>query len=117
ASKGLQNKDFSPVDLVQAFLKRIDQVEHKVMAWVTITGEQALKEAYVAEKMILKGEILGPLHGIPFGAKDIFYTEGVKTTGGSKIIKDFIPNEDAMVIKQLKSNGAILLGKTTTTEF
>lgn len=117
ASRLIQSKKLSPVELTKACLDRIDQVEDRVQAWVTVVREMALRDAKAAEHSILHGEISDPLHGIPFGAKDLYYTAGIRTTGGSKIDADFIPMEDAAVITRLKSAGAILLGKTTTTEY
>lgn len=113
----IQKKELSPVEVVKACLAQIEHVEEKVMAWVTVLNEKALEEAKKAESEIIKGQYKGALHGIPYGAKDIIYTKGVRTTAGSKVNPNFVPAEDAMVIQKLKSAGAILLGKTTTTEY
>ncbi|MEB3100093.1 amidase [Ferviditalea candida] len=117
ASRLIHSKELSPVELTQACLNRIDQVDERVQAWVTVVRETALRDAEAAEHSILHGESSSPLHGIPFGAKDLYYTAGIRTAGGSRIDADFIPTEDAAVITRLKSAGAILLGKTTTTEY
>jgi aspartyl-tRNA(Asn)/glutamyl-tRNA(Gln) amidotransferase subunit A len=117
ASKLIRDKKLSPVELTQSVLDRIDSVEPVIQAWVTTIREQALNQAKQAEREIVQYGVKGPLHGIPFGAKDLFYTEGIRTTAGSKVNADFIPNADATVISRLKQAGAIMLGKTTMTEY
>ena len=110
-------KKISPVDLAESLLKRIDLLEPSIQAWVTIDRGKVLEEARRKEKEISRGRIRGPLHGIPLGVKDIFYTAGMKTTGGSKVLADFIPSFDSTAVLRLKQAGAIVLGKTATTEF
>ncbi|GAB7386629.1 amidase [Bacillaceae bacterium] len=117
AARYIREKKISPVELTQALLERIADVEGKVQAWVALLPEKALADAKKAEEAIMRQEKLGPLHGIPFGAKDIYYTKGIKTSAGSKVDPDFVPYVDATVITKLKQAGAILLGKTTTTEY
>ena len=107
----------SPVALAESLLKRIDVLEPSIQAWVTLDRQKVLEEARRCEKEIARGRKRGPLHGIPLGVKDIFYTAGIKTTGGSKILADFIPSFDSTAVLRLKQAGAILLGKTATTEF
>jgi len=113
----IQRRKLSPVILMESLLKRIDLLELSLQAWVTIDRQRLFQEARCCQEEILKGKIRGPLHGIPIGVKDIFYTSGMKTTGGSKIFENFIPNYDATVVARLKGAGAIVLGKTATTEF
>ncbi len=107
----------SPVALTESLLRRIDVLEPSLQAWVTLDQQKVLEEAQRCEKEIARGRKRGPLHGIPLGVKDIFYTAGMKTTGGSKILADFIPSFDSTSVLRLKQAGAIILGKTATTEF
>jgi Asp-tRNA(Asn)/Glu-tRNA(Gln) amidotransferase A subunit family amidase len=117
ASKYVRQGVITPHDLVKSVINTIDRLEPTIKAWVTVDRRRALETArrYTAE--LDKGIIRGPLHGIPIGIKDIFYTSNMKTTAGSKINSNFIPDYDATTIKRLKKSGAIILGKTTTTEF
>ncbi len=117
ASTLLRSRKLSPVELVQACLDRIEQVEGRVKAWVTLLPDQALAQAKQAEHEIVHNQYRGPLHGIPYGAKDIIHTAGIRTSGGSQVEPNFVPRENATIIHKLSSAGAILLGKTTTTEF
>ncbi len=107
----------SPVDLLYALLRRIDRLEPMIDAWVTIDREGAMEAAERLESEAEEGLIRGPLHGIPVGVKDIFYTNGLRTTMGSPIYRDFVPSQDATVVAELREAGAIILGKTETTEF
>lgn len=117
AAELIKNKMISPVELTQSYLKRIEEMEPAVQAFVTITAEQALEAAKESEHKLMNGDYLGPLHGIPYGAKDIIHTAGIRTTAGSSTYPDFIPETNATVIDKLQTAGAILLGKTTTTEY
>jgi len=116
AHEHLKNRDFSARELTQALLKRIEEVEPKVKAYLTVTSEKALKEAAQADKMIAAGEIT-PLTGIPLAIKDVLCTGGITTTCGSKILKNFVPVYDATVVRNLKRAGAITLGKANMDEF
>ena len=113
----IRTKAISPVEVVETFLERIHTVQPRINAFITVLDEQARQAAQRAEKEIMTGHYRGPLHGVPFAAKDLFFTAGVKTTCGSRILADFIPSEDAAVISRLKDAGAILLGKTNMHEF
>ncbi|MEE9199253.1 MAG: amidase [Dehalococcoidia bacterium] len=113
----LRSKKVSPVELVQVYLERIERVDGKVRAYITVCGEEALAAAKVAEREILRGIDNGPLHGVPVAVKDQFDTQGILTTMGSLIYSDYIPQEDATVVARLKQAGAILLGKLNLTEF
>ena len=110
-------KEVSPVEATEAYLDRIDQVDEKLNAYITVTRDQALQEARAAERAIASGRYLGPMHGIPVAVKDQFNTAGVRTTGGSRILADFVPTEDATVITNLKNSGAVMLGKLNMSEF
>ena len=113
----LRKKEISPVELTDAVLDRIAAVDPKVKAYITVMRDDARANAKVAESSIAAGNYLGPLHGIPVSLKDLYYTRGVKTTGGSKILADFMPDYDAAVVERLKRAGAIIVGKTNTHEF
>ncbi len=113
----IETKEVSPVEATEAYLDRIEAVDAKLNSYITITGEQALEAARQAEQEIAQGNHRGPLHGVPLAVKDQFNTAGIRTTGGSNILKDFIPEEDATVIANLKKAGAVLLGKLNMSEF
>src|SRR2546427_364226 len=106
-----------PVDPVEALLQRIDKVDSRVQAWALVDRDGARAAARTAADEAARGVLRGPLHGVPFGAKDIFYTAGLRTEGGSKVMAGFVPSYDATSVARLKSAGAILLGKCHTTEF
>jgi len=102
--------------VVQAHLDRISALDGKLKSYITVLGEAALAAAKAAEAAVTSGGTLGPLHGVPVGLKDLYCTKGVRTTGGSKILADWVPAEDATVVARLRSAGAIVLGKTNTPE-
>jgi len=107
----------SPVSLVEDLLRRIDELEPVLLAWVTIDREGALAAATQSAIELEKSGPRGPLHGVPVGLKDIFYTAGLKTTAGSPLYADFVPAYDSTVVARFRQAGAIVLGKTVTTEF
>jgi aspartyl-tRNA(Asn)/glutamyl-tRNA(Gln) amidotransferase subunit A len=113
----IRTRQLSPVDLVRSCLERIDQLESRLHAWVTVNREVAVATARLREEEIQRGQYRGPLHGIPIALKDIFYTAGLKTTAGSPIYADFVPEYDATTVRLLKEAGAVVLGKVQTTEF
>ena len=117
ASKLLYKKELSPVDLVKAHLARIKKTDAKLNSFITILEDTAIKSATQAEKEILSGKWKGDLHGIPLGLKDLYFTKGVPTTIGSEIYKNFIPDYDAKVTRNLTEGGAIILGKLQMHEF
>ena len=118
-----RKRKLSPVELAKLMLARIEQLNPKLNAYITVTAELALAQAKRAEIELFaprgrKGHRdRGPLHGIPISLKDNIYTKGIRTTAGSKILKDFIPQQDAAVWSKLREAGAILLGKTNLHEF
>jgi aspartyl-tRNA(Asn)/glutamyl-tRNA(Gln) amidotransferase subunit A len=116
-SRVIQKKEVSPVEVTEAYLDRIDDLDFRFNAYLTVCREQALEAARKAERAIARGRYLGPLHGVPVAVKDQLWSEGVRSTGGSRILVDFVPGEDATVVANLKKAGAILLGKTNVTEF
>ena len=115
-SKGIRAKRFSAVEVVQAFLDRIEEVNSKVNGIVTLADERALDEARIADKELARGEVRGILHGVPMTIKDVFDTAGVLSTYGTEGRRNFVPKRDATVVARLKAAGAILLGKTNTPE-
>ena len=117
ASERIRNREISPLELVQQCLQRIDELNPKLNAFITVTAESALAEARQAERDIANGRWRGPLHGIPIGLKDLFDTAGVKTTAASAVFRDRVPLEDAEVVSRLKLAGAIILGKQNLHEF
>ncbi|MGH8856621.1 MAG: amidase, partial [Polaromonas sp.] len=112
----IRRKQVSPVEVVAATLRRIE-AKAELNAFITVTGDLALDAARRAEKAVMAGEALSPLHGVPYSVKDLTLTAGVRTTMGSAIYENFVPNEDAVPVARAKAAGAILIGKTTTPEF
>ena len=110
-------KELSPVELLESCIDRIEAVNPTVNAIVATCYERAREEARSAERAVIKSEPLGTLHGLPFGVKDLNLTEGVRTTFGSLIHEDFVPEEDERMVADLRAAGAILVGKTNTPEF
>ena len=113
----IRQKELSPIEVISALLDRIDHINPKINAYVTVCAEQALADARAAEKRATQGKDLGPLHGVPFSVKDVTLTQGVRTTMGSKLRANCIPTEDAALVARLKRAGGIMLGKTNTPEF
>ena len=113
----LQTKEVSPVELLESCLRRIDGLDFKYNAFLTVTRREAMEQARQAEREIVAGEYRGPMHGIPVAVKDQLLTQGIRSTGGSRILADFVPDEDATVVANLKHAGAVLLGKTNLSEF
>jgi len=116
-SEKIRTKELSPVEVTQAHLDRIERFNDDFLAFVTVIAEQALAAAKVAEGEIAAGRYRGPLHGIPYGAKDIFNSAGIHTTHGSSFYRDNIPDDNAECINRLQEAGAILIGKCNTHEF
>ena len=117
AAQAIRDGSLSPVEYVKALFARMDQVEERVRAWVTVNREAVLAEARRCEDEARRKQFRGPLHGIPIGVKDLFYTKGLRTTVGSEVFRDFVPHEDARAVERVKTAGAIILGKTVTTMF
>jgi amidase len=107
----------SPLEVMRAVLERVDAVNPKLNAIVTLEREPALKAAKTATAAIKKGKKLGPLHGVPVTIKDLTHTKGIRTTWGSKVFEHHVPTEDSLIVERLKTAGAIILGKTNTPEF
>lgn len=116
-SRLIETREISPVEATEAYLERIDDLDFKFNAYLTVCRSQALEAAREAESAIARGNYIGPMHGVSVAVKDQIWTQGIRTTGGSRILADFVPEEDATVIANLKKAGAIVLGKTSLTEF
>ncbi|MBI2822341.1 MAG: amidase [Acidobacteria bacterium] len=113
----VRKKKISPVELTEACVGRIEQLNPVLNAFITVTAESALVQAREAEAEVQQGKWRGPLHGIPIALKDLFDTAGVRTTAASALFKDRIPKEDAEVVRRLKAAGAVFLGKLNMHEF
>ncbi|MGN7164807.1 amidase [Paenibacillus cellulositrophicus] len=116
-SERIRSRRISPVEITQMLLERIETLNPRLNAYVTVTADLALAQAKAAEVEIMKGEYRGPLHGIPIAHKDIYNTQGIRTAVGSKILETFVPDTDATVVRKLGEAGAVLLGKVQTHEF
>jgi aspartyl-tRNA(Asn)/glutamyl-tRNA(Gln) amidotransferase subunit A len=113
----IRERRLSPVALMESLLARATTLEPRLKVWVTLDTEAAMEAARQSERELEQDGPRGPLHGVPVGIKDIFYTRGVKTTACSPIYADFVPEYDATTVALLKGAGAIMMGKTVTTEF
>ena len=107
----------SPRELVESLLGRIKEDGARLNAFITVDADRARSEAARAEAEILCGRYRGPLHGVPVALKDNIWTAGLRTTAGSKILADFVPVDDATVVRRLRRAGAIVIGKTNMSEF
>jgi amidase len=116
-TRRIRAKELSATEVMEAHLTQIERVNPKVNAIVTFLPEQALQQARAADNALAKGKDVGPLHGLPIAHKDLTPTKGIRTTLGSLAFKDFIPEEDGLIIERLKNAGAITVGKTNTPEF
>ncbi len=116
AARLIEARELSPLELVDGLLKRIASIDPVVSAFITVTAELAVAQAHQAESEISKGRYRGPLHGIPFGLKDIYETAGIRTTGHSRAYANHIPRINASVVDKLYDAGAILMGKLATHE-
>ena len=113
----IRAKQVSPVEVTEQAIARIHQLNPRLNAFWTVTAGLAREQARAAETEIAKGEYHGPLHGVPIGLKDLIHTRGIRTTFGSKITRDFVPDADAAVVERLREAGAVLVGKTALHEF
>src|SRR5262247_2559635 len=113
----IATKQVSPVEVVRVHLDRIAALDRTLRAFITVCADGALEAARAAEADLMSGKAIGPLHGVPWAPKDLYSTKGVRTTGGSKILADSVPAEDATVVARLARAGAILLGKLNMHEF
>ena len=116
-SRLIVTRELSSAETVQAALTQLARLEGKLNAFITVLGEQAPVYAKKADEEIARGNYRGPLHGLPVTIKDMFETAGVLTTGGSKILADWVPTTDSHLVERLRAAGAIIIGKTNLDEF
>ena len=112
----IESKQISPVELTKSILDRIDQLDGQLKSFATVMVDDALEAARAAESQIMAGGYKRSLHGIPIGVKDLCFTRGVRTMGGTRVLADHVPTYDATVVKRLNAAGAVLLGKQNLTE-
>jgi aspartyl-tRNA(Asn)/glutamyl-tRNA(Gln) amidotransferase subunit A len=117
AARLIASRQVSPVELTRSCLARIEKLDGRINSFLLTRPEAALAEAAAAEAAIIRGDYRGPLHGIPIAHKDIVETAGILTTAHSKLLRDFVPQRDATIVRRLAAAGTILLGKTATHEF
>ena len=113
----IATKQISPVELTKLYYSRIDTLDSRLNSYLLLTRDEAMKTARAAEEAVMRGEELGALHGLPISIKDTQMTRGVRTTLGSLVYKDRIPERDAAVVERVRNAGAIMLGKTNVPEF
>jgi Asp-tRNA(Asn)/Glu-tRNA(Gln) amidotransferase A subunit family amidase len=116
-SRMIASRRVKPSEVMAAVLKRIEEVNPKLNAFCTLVPDSAMAEARAADKKVTRTKSLGPLFGVPVSIKDLIFTKGLRTTFGSRMYENFIPDQDEIVVERLKAAGAILLGKTTTCEY
>ena len=117
AAKAVRERRISSRELTGALLDRIDRMNPKINAYITVLPDQAMRDAAACDEALAAGAARGPLHGVPVGLKDIFCTKGIRTTCGSRILQDFNPPYDATVTRRIRDSGAVLLGKQNMDEF
>src|SRR6266567_3000921 len=117
AGQLLKRRELSPVELTRTFLDRIEALDSKLQAYITVLPQRAMASARAAEAEMLRGDYRGPLHGIPIALKDLYDTKGIRTTASSRVMADRVPSEDATTTARLEAAGSILLGKLAMHEF
>jgi amidase len=113
----VRQRELSVREVVEAHLGQIERVNPTVNAIVTLVAERAMEDARRADDAFARGEDVGPLHGLPVAHKDMVLTKGIRTTFGSPILRNFVPDQDALIVERLRRAGAITIGKTNTPEF
>ena len=113
----IRTRDVSPVEVVEAHLEQIERLDERVNAFITVTREHALERAREAEREIRASRYLGALHGVPYAPKDILATDGILTTNGSRVTREWIPTYESTITQRLNEAGAILIGKLNLLEF
>ncbi len=115
-ARAIRSGELSPEDAVRAYLDRIDRLDSRLAAYITVTREEALVAAQKIAEQLARGDNPGPLAGVPVAVKDQFWTDGILTTNGSRVYSEFVPDEDATIVRRLKDAGAVLLGKLNLSE-
>jgi len=110
-------REVSPIELTAWTLRRIEETNDTLHAYLTVVANQAMESARAAETAVMRGDDLGPLHGLPFPIKDLVPTAGIRTTFGSAVYADNVPRKDDIVVQRIKTAGAVIIGKTNTPEF
>ena len=116
-SHKIRDKEISPTEVVVAYIERIENINPTLNSYITICSKHALDKAKELENALMQGDYKGSFHGIPIAVKDQWWTKGIRTTGGSKTLINFVPDKDATVMESIDKAGGILLGKTNLTEF
>ena len=116
AAEAIRDGRISPVELTEKLLSRISSVDRQLMSYATVMTEQAMEAAREAEQEIQAGNYKGPLHGVPIAVKDLCFTAGTRTMGGLKVLREFVPDYDATVVRKLREAGSVILGKLNLTE-
>ena len=117
AFAGLRNKKFSSEEITKSCLEQIAKFDGKIKAFITVDAKSALTQAKIVDKKIKNKESLSPLAGLPVAVKDLFCTAGLKSTGASKILADYVPSYDATAVKKIKEQAGVIIGKTNLDEF
>ena len=107
----------SPVEATEQYLRRIESLDSRLNSYLTVSADEALESAKAAEQAVVRGDSLGPLHGLPISIKDLEMTGGIRSTSGSLVFKDRVPADDSLVVERVRKAGAVILGKTNTPEF
>jgi Asp-tRNA(Asn)/Glu-tRNA(Gln) amidotransferase A subunit family amidase len=110
-SEAIQGREVSSVEATEAYLQRIERYDSVLRSYLTVTAEPALEQARAADAELARGHSRGPLHGVPLGLKDLIAWRGVRMTGGSRLLADYVPTESSPVVERLLGAGAVLLGK------
>ena len=116
-ARNIRQRNVSSLEVTQNFFERIDRLDSQLNSYLTLCHDQALADARTADEAVQQGSMLGPLHGVPISIKDLELTNGVRTTMGSAMFRDRVPDMDSIVVERVKASGAIILGKTNTPEF
>lgn len=116
-SSSIAQQELSPVEVVGSVLRRIQALNPLLNAYITVLADEAVHEAWAAEREIAAGRYRGPLHGVPVSIKDLFATRGVRTTSGSRVLAGFVPTEDAALVRRLRAAGAVIVAKANMLEF
>ena len=116
-ARRIQRREVSATEVMESHLSRIAAVNPSLNAIVTLVADHARRKAGEADEALTSGAVVGPLHGLPVAHKDLFTTQGIRTTFGSRVFEDFVPDTDALIVRRLGDAGAITVGKTNTPEF